>query len=104
MGESEEAIPLPGVSACILQKVLEFCQHHHEHPEDDRAGEKTDGRATGEFSQWDTDFCDVDQVTLFGLILAANYLDVKPLLDAACKTVADMIKGKTPDEIRKAFS
>lgn len=41
---------------------------------------------------------------LFELILAANFLDVRPLLDLVCKAAADMIRGKTPDEIRKKFN
>ena len=35
---------------------------------------------------------------------AANYLNIKTLLDLTCKTVADMIKGKTPEEIRAHFN
>ncbi|RWS18102.1 S-phase kinase-associated protein 1-like protein [Leptotrombidium deliense] len=48
----------------------------------------------------------VDQETLFELILilAVSYLDIKGLLDVTCKTVANMIKGKTPEEIRKTFN
>lgn len=38
---------------------------------------------------------------LFALILAANYLDIKALLDTTCKHLANMIKGKSPEEIRK---
>lgn len=35
---------------------------------------------------------------------AANYLNIKNLLDLTCQTVADMIKGKTPEEIRTTFN
>ncbi|CAK9156970.1 unnamed protein product [Ilex paraguariensis] len=35
---------------------------------------------------------------------AANYLDIESLLDLTCQTVADMIKGKTADEIRNTFN
>ncbi|KAL6219175.1 hypothetical protein ACLB2K_012381 [Fragaria x ananassa] len=34
----------------------------------------------------------------------ANYLNIKELLDLTCQTVADMIKGKTPEEIRRIFN
>jgi S-phase kinase-associated protein 1 len=46
----------------------------------------------------------IDQGTLFELILASNYLDIKGLLNVTCKSVANMMKGKTPEEIRKTFN
>ncbi|KAI7104863.1 hypothetical protein KC343_g16226, partial [Hortaea werneckii] len=49
-------------------------------------------------------FMQVDQEMLFEIILAANYMDIKALLDVGCKTVANMIKGKSPEEIRKTFN
>ena len=51
-----------------------------------------------------TDFVDVDQEVLFELILAANYMDVKALLDLCCAKVASMMKGKTAEQIRKTFN
>ena len=50
------------------------------------------------------DFVDVDQEVLFELILAANYMDVKALLDLCCAKVASMMKGKTAEQIRKTFN
>ena len=41
--------------------------------------------------------------TLFDMILAANFLDLKPMLDVTCKAVAEMVKGKTPGDIKKVF-
>lgn len=85
------------VTGAILGKVLEYCQHHlGDAPvsEEDKKPQE---------DEWDTQFVKVDQGTLFELILAANYLDCKPLLDLTCKTVAGMIKGKSTEEIRKQF-
>jgi S-phase kinase-associated protein 1 len=42
---------------------------------------------------WYANFVNVEQELLFELILAANYMDIKPLLDLTCATVASMIKG-----------
>ena len=44
------------------------------------------------------------QETLFNLMLVANDLNIKPLLDITCAKVASMIKGKTPREIRATFN
>ncbi|XP_058223698.1 SKP1-like protein 1A [Rhododendron vialii] len=94
------AIPLPNVTSRVLSKAIEYCKKHAESPaapeDDDRAADNT-------LKTFDAEFVDVDQGLLFDLILAANYLDIKSLLNLTCQTVANMMKGKTPDEIRKKF-
>jgi len=98
---TEEMIPLPNVPGKILSKVIEYCKFHVD------AAKQVDSKPAkteDEIKQWDTEFVKVDQATLFDLILAANYLNIKGLLDLTCQTVANMIKGKTPEEIRKTFN
>ncbi|KAI3851580.1 hypothetical protein MKX03_020751 [Papaver bracteatum] len=85
---ADNEIPLPSVTSKILAKVIEYCKKHDDNADDK---EKDD-----ELKNWDAEFVKVDQATLFDLILAANYLNVKELLDLTFQTVADMIKGKTP--------
>jgi len=105
IAESDAPIPLPNVTGKILKKVIEYCEYHRQHPSAE-SGATRDERARIDepIAPWDAEFCKVELSTLFELILAANYLDIKPLLDLTCKTVANMIKGKTPEEIRKTFN
>ncbi|XP_071952388.1 S-phase kinase-associated protein 1 [Antedon mediterranea] len=101
--EEEDAIPLPNVNSSILKKVIQWCTFHKDDPPPPEDEENKEKR-TDDLCGHDIEFLKVDQGTLFELILAANYLDIKGLLDATCKTVANMIKGKTPEEIRKTFN
>ncbi|TMX01884.1 SKP1-like protein 1A [Solanum lycopersicum] len=95
---ADTSIPLPNVTSKILAKVIEYCKRHVD------ASKTEDKASEDELKTFDADFVKVDQGTLFDLILAANYLNIKSLLDLTCQTVADMIKGKTPEEIRKTFN
>ncbi|KAK4424041.1 SKP1-like protein 1A [Sesamum alatum] len=104
---ADTSIPLPNVTSKILAKVIEYCKRHV----DAAAKANADGALTPadkvvdeDLKAFDAEFVKVDQGTLFDLILAANYLNIKSLLDLTCQTVADMIKGKTPEEIRKTFN
>jgi len=96
---ADTSIPLPNVTSKILAKVIEYCKRHVE-----SAAKSEDKAVDDALKTFDTEFVNVDQAVLFDLILAANYLNIKSLLDLTCQTVADMIKGKTPEEIRKTFN
>ncbi|KAG8364419.1 hypothetical protein BUALT_Bualt19G0126800 [Buddleja alternifolia] len=103
---ADTTIQLPNVTSKILAKVIEYCKRHV----DAAAAAAKDGAlpagekvADDDLKAFDTEFVKVDQDTLFDLIRAAHFLDIKSLLDLTCQTIADMIKGKTPDEIRRYF-
>ncbi|GMP39475.1 hypothetical protein CsSME_00010293 [Camellia sinensis var. sinensis] len=97
-GFADTSIPLPNVTGKILAMVIEYCKRHVDSSTFD------DKIAEDELKNFDTEFVKVDHGTLFDLILAANYLNVKSLLDLTCQTVADKIKGKTPEELNKMFN
>lgn len=105
VGEGEIVV-LPNVSGRILSKVVEFCAQHVKAEAKKAAGSDAADDATiaKDLRAWDAIFVKVDQDTLFELVLAGNYLDLKPLLDVACDAVVKLIDGKTPAEIRKIFN
>jgi S-phase kinase-associated protein 1 len=100
----DEPIPLPNIEkAPVMAKVIEFLAWHYEHPTP-KTEENREIKSLENILPWDAEFIKVENEMLFLLILAANYLDIKPLLDLGCKTVASMIKGKNAEEIRKTFN
>jgi S-phase kinase-associated protein 1 len=76
------------VTAKTLALVIEYCKKVVEGPE------------AADLKAFEAEFLKVHQNTLFDLILAANYLNIKSLLDATCQAVANMIVGKQQEEIR----
>jgi S-phase kinase-associated protein 1 len=97
---ADSGIPIPNITGQILAKVIEYCKKHAEVA----SSEEEKPRNEDDLKAWDKDFINVDQATLFELILAANYLNIRNLLDLTCQAVADSIKDKTPEEIRKIFN
>ncbi|KAE8125738.1 hypothetical protein FH972_020512 [Carpinus fangiana] len=92
-GYGNDTIPLPNVDGKILEMVLEWCKKH--------VDEKV---SKDELSKYEDEFVEVDQADLYDLLMAANYLVIKGLLDRVLQRVADLIKGKQPEEIRKIFN
>ena len=90
----------------VLKKVIEWCKKHKDEsiPTQEKEEKDLNEQSLDLIPKWDEDFFNVDQALVFELILAANYLDIKGLLNLGCKIVAKMIRGKTPEEIRKHFN
>ncbi|XP_010430692.1 PREDICTED: SKP1-like protein 14 [Camelina sativa] len=117
---ADKAIPLSNVTGKILSMVIEYCKTHvnvvddeEESKEDKEKKEATEKKEADSMSEeeavklkeWEAEFLkDKDLATIFQLILAANYLNVKGLLDLTCQNVADHIKDMTPEEVRVIFN
>lgn len=96
---SENPIPLTDIDTMTLDQLVMYLEYHHVNPTEHTEYE---GKGLDEIGDWDLDFCSkMDNALLFKVILASNYLDIGPLLHLTCKTVAKMIKGKKPSEIKE---
>lgn len=86
-GFVDAPIELKEVDGHTLKKVVDYLAWRRNH--------------TKETIEWNARNADNNE--LFSLAIAANYLEIKPLLIHACGDIAKLIKGKTPDEIRRNF-
>ena len=98
-----QEFPVPEVMSKELSKIIEFCNHYIESPMKEIATPIKSTKMTDIVEEWYSSFVDIEQEDLFKLILAANYMDIQPLLDLTCCTIASMVKGKTPEEIAEHF-
>uniref|UniRef100_A0A0E0Q3Z9 SKP1-like protein n=1 Tax=Oryza rufipogon TaxID=4529 RepID=A0A0E0Q3Z9_ORYRU len=86
-------VPLPNVASKVLAKVIEYCIKHAAAEEEEEKDLKS----------FDAEFIDVDKNMLYDLLLASNFMNIKSLLDLCCQHTANLIKGKSPEQIRKEF-
>ncbi|MFM7856994.1 MAG: SKP1 family protein [Flammeovirgaceae bacterium] len=100
----DEEIPLPNVKKSVFSKIEQFCIHLRTNPLPDIEKPLKSANFADVTSPWFANFVELDQDMLFELIMAANYLDMKPLLDLACAKVASQIKNKSVKEIRQFFN
>jgi len=92
----ETPLPLPNVTGKILVKVLEYCKYHIEHP-------TLDEDWISFPIPWDIEFCKVNEETLVQLADAANYLDIKSLLDLTTNALSKMRKDQNVQNTRLAY-
>eukprot|EP01001_Neometanema_parovale_P009200 NODE_5449_length_945_cov_114.830900_g5231_i0.p1 GENE.NODE_5449_length_945_cov_114.830900_g5231_i0~~NODE_5449_length_945_cov_114.830900_g5231_i0.p1 ORF type:complete len:192 (+),score=60.43 NODE_5449_length_945_cov_114.830900_g5231_i0:61-636(+) len=105
-------IPIPNVNGRTLKYVIEYIEHHCSNKAE--AIEKPlKGKIEDVISEWDKKFLFTDLVKdgdekqhelLIDAIMAANFLNIKDMLDLTCACVASMIKGKSPEQIRALFN
>ncbi|KAK4033647.1 Skp1 family, dimerization domain-containing protein [Parachaetomium inaequale] len=100
---AQSIIPIAiGVSDAALAKVFEWVTYWKNLPkaaDDDTAN--NDDKAV-KFGDWDVAFFDTfGWELLYEILLAANYLDIKPLYELCCLVVVNMIYRKSAEQIRE---
>ena len=105
MEDAEEVIRMPSISKPIMEKVKEFCEYAKDKPELEIEKPLTSDDLSQQIDdQWYITFIDsVDKDTLFEIVMAANFLDIKPLLELAGAKVATGIYDKEIPEVRDYF-
>lgn len=90
------------INSVVLEKILVWADFH----KDDQPPKEDDGREkkSNDICEFDVEFLKLDQATLFEMLIAANFLNIQALLETICKTIANMMIGRTPEEIRQMFN
>jgi S-phase kinase-associated protein 1 len=97
-------VPLNNVKSGILKKIKEYLEHYQDSDPKEIERPLASQNYQDCVEAWDFEFINIELDTIFEIILAANYMDIKPLLELASSKIASIIKGKTPEEIRKIFN
>lgn len=105
LGNTDAPIPLHNVTSATMKNVIEYLEWRAENPlpteEEEDPKSYTEPPALSDFEK---NFVDIEKEVMCELILAANYLDIKPLLELTCRTVAESLKGKDPEEVRQILN
>uniref|UniRef100_A0A8R7PV68 SKP1-like protein n=1 Tax=Triticum urartu TaxID=4572 RepID=A0A8R7PV68_TRIUA len=102
-------IQLPNVDARALDTVIEYCNKHADAASSNSRVDEGSSSCNSEASEealmeWDRKLVDgLSQDALCDVIIAAKFLHIKGLLDAACQKVAvvDMVNCKTPEQMHQ---
>jgi S-phase kinase-associated protein 1 len=97
-------VPIPISIDCsdeCLSKIIEWL-HHHKDDDADNARAPLD--PSSPIPVWDRNFFNVDSQMRFEILVMANYLAIKRLLEIGTRTIANMVRGMSVEQIRRCFN
>lgn len=98
-------IPMPDIKGDILKKCVEYMTHYKDTEPRDIPKPLPSPNLLDVTDEWDVNYISgIDLDSVFDIINASNYLDLKPLFDLSCARIASIMKGKTAEEIRNIFN
>ena len=107
-GDSEDTIPLPNeeVTGPVFQKALEWCVKNRGKPDYNPENEEESKKyvSMDQLDDWEKEYIKMTVSEMFPLMITANFLEIKGLIQLMVKAVALQIQGKSVEEIRKNFN
>ena len=97
-------INLSTINSSTGKKVLRWMSYHNNVEPPIIKRPLTNLNLNSILKEWDINYIDVENDFLFDILNAANYLDIKPLLDLCCLKLASLIKNKKPEQIRQILN
>lgn len=86
---TDVSIPLPNMTVPVLEQLLTFCRAN--------ANPKTEV----ELIQWNEQFISgLTKAEISDLVIAANYVDLPPLLTLGCSNLSSSLRGKSTKDMR----
>ncbi len=102
---ADREIQLPKVKEAVMTKIIEFCEHYQTEEmtpiEKPMRSTKIEDLVQPFYVEYVNN---MEQTMLIEIIIAANDMDIKPLMELACLAFAMMIQGKTVEEMRATFN
>jgi S-phase kinase-associated protein 1 len=109
IGDGDNNIALRNVPSRALEEVARYCNKHPAaKPSSEAAGSggaQAPRNGNQELDKWDRDLVGgLGSDALYDLLVAADFLGIDGLVDAACDSIASVIKAyETPRQVREAL-
>ena len=98
----QAAVPIPNVGSVMFKHVMEYCDHYVSHPMKIIEKPMLSYDMKDNVEYFYANFINsLTTVEVFEVLLAANFLDVKPLSTLAGSKIGSLIKGKTSAEVKE---
>ncbi len=95
-------IPI-NINSDILKIIFVYLEHYKDSEPEIIPKPLPSGNLESFTDKWDVDFIDLDKSVVLNLIVAANFMDIKSLLELSCAKIASIMKSMDPETIKKEF-
>jgi S-phase kinase-associated protein 1 len=102
--EEAQEIAVDSVRSNALVKIAEFLVHHASEPLCAIPKPLPTSKLGDNVQEWYAKFMEVEQETVYELMLAASYMQIAPLVELTGAAIGSWLKDQSPEQIRRTFN